>query len=426
MPRLAKPVTDTMCQLLKPGKTLACGDGLHLSASRGGRRSWFVRYRTVDGTRGKVLVGHYPTMSLAEARLRASGVHAAARSGDEIVGVRLAARRARNSRSEEVQRIEREKAEAIANSFAVQAQAWLEHKRQSWDSATAQRAEDAVNQYLCPAIGHQDMRTLRSKDVVEPLLAIHSRVPSTALKCRQYLQGVVSYCIMRGVRPDDALLNLKGIFPTNKKPKHHPAITAPVGLGALWLAIRGYTGSHTVRAALQFSGWTALRPGALVETRWDEVDEDQAMLVIPGSRMKMGNDHVVPLPRQAMAVLEELRQYRDESGYLFPAVARQGRAHIHRDSLSKALRDELGFRGQHVTHGFRASFRTLARERLRGDIDVLERQLAHVTGDKTKQAYDCTAFLEQRREIAQQWADWLDEQATIAEAGNVIPLREAV
>src|SRR5690606_41454252 len=208
--------------------------------------------------------------------------------------------------------------------------------------------------------------------------------------------------------------------------RHPAAIAAPVGLGALWLVIGGCTGSHTVRAALQFSGWTALRPGALVETRWDEVDEDQAMLVIPGSRMKMGNDHVVPLPRQAMAVLEELRQYRDESGYMFPAVARQGRAHIHRDSLSKALRDELGFRGQHVTHGFRASFRTLARERLRGDIDVLERQLAHVTGDKTKQAYDRTAFLEQRREIAQQWADWLDEQAAIAEAGNVIPLREAV
>jgi len=426
MPKLAKPATDTSCQALKAGKTLAAGNGLHLEASMSGRKSWFVRYRKHDdGKRAKVLIGYYPDVTLAEAGVMADEIHLAARTGGQIIGVRTAVRMRRETKTANELRIEREKAQAEANSFTTISEAWLKYKAQSWSADTARRAEDAVRQYLQPAIGQLDMRSVRSKDVSSALLEINAKVPSTARKCRQYIYGIVDYCIMRGIRDDDSLLSLKGIFPRNKEERNHPAITKAAGIGQLWLAISNHSGSHTVRSALQFVAWTTLRPGVIVTATWDEIDTEAALWCIPGERMKMRSDHVVSLPKQALAMLETLRAYQ-ESEYVFPAVARQGRPHIHRDSLSKALREDLGYRDRHVTHGWRASFRTLARERLGVDIDVLEKQLAHASGDRTAQAYDRAQFIEQRRIVMQTWADWLDEQAAIAAGGNVTPIREAV
>jgi integrase len=136
--------------------------------------------------------------------------------------------------------------------------------------------------------------------------------------------------------------------------------------------------------------------------------------------MKTGQDFNTSLPRQALEVLREMHSLRAGEEFVFPPQARQKTKHLHRDSLSKALR-EMGFQGQHTTHGFRASLRTLGRERLNIDVDVLESQLAHAPKDEVQAAYARVKFKEQRRMVMQAWADYLDDLRT--SGSKVTPLR---
>jgi hypothetical protein len=123
--------------------------------------------------------------------------------------------------------------------------------------------------------------------------------------------------------------------------------------------------------------------------------------------MKTGQDFSTSLPQQALVVLREMHERNMGGEYVFPPQARQNSPHLSRDALSKALRD-MGFQGEHTTHGFRASLRTLGRERLGIDVDVLESQLAHAPKDEVEAAYARVKFREKRREVMQSWADYLD------------------
>jgi len=124
--------------------------------------------------------------------------------------------------------------------------------------------------------------------------------------------------------------------------------------------------------------------------------------------MKTGQDYSTSLPEQALVVLREMHERNMGGEYVFPPQARQKSPHLSRDALSKALRD-MGFQGEHTTHGFRASLRTLGRERLGIDVDVLEAQLAHAPKDQVEAAYARVKFREKRQEVMQAWADYLDQ-----------------
>jgi len=193
--------------------------------------------------------------------------------------------------------------------------------------------------------------------------------------------------------------------------------------------VYGYEG-FVVRSALLLAAWTALRPGVIASARWDEIDLDRAEWHIAGleedgrRRMKTGHDHIVSLPSQAVAMLKDMQQFSGGAEYVFPAVGKMRNPHLHRDALSRALR-LMGFAGTHSTHGFRAMLRTVARERLRVDFDVLEAQLAHAKRDQIQAAYDRTQFDDERREAMQRWADYLDQQMAVGEAGNVVTLAKS-
>jgi integrase len=125
------------------------------------------------------------------------------------------------------------------------------------------------------------------------------------------------------------------------------------------------------------------------------------------NRMKTGQDFSTSLPEQALLVLREMSERNMGGDYVFPPQGRQNSPHLSRDTLSKALR-EMGFQGEHTTHGFRASLRTLGRERLGIEVDVLEAQLAHAPKDEVEAAYARVKFREKRREVMQLWANYLD------------------
>lgn len=147
------------------------------------------------------------------------------------------------------------------------------------------------------------------------------------------------------------MLALDDVIPTYEK-NHIAAITRPDELRSLLVSIDAY-GSVTTRHALLFASWTALHPSIIASAQWDHIDLDAAEWHIPGPLMKMRHDHIVSLPKQAAAMLRLRRaEAHPRQRYVFPSPAKQKTPHLHRDALSKALRD-MGFQGKHATHGFR-------------------------------------------------------------------------
>jgi integrase len=167
--------------------------------------------------------------------------------------------------------------------------------------------------------------------------------------------------------------------------------------------------------------FTVMRPSVIASAPWAEIDLQAAEWHVPAARMKSNSAHIVSLPKQAIALLTELQQLTGHQKYVFPSPAKQKTPHINRDSLSAALR-KMGFQGVHATHGFRGMFRTVGRERLGIDSDILEAQLAHAKKGDVAKAYDRTTFNDARRDAMQQWADYLD---VLKLGAKVIPIKLA-
>lgn len=421
MPKIPNQLTDAAAKNARPKKaayTLASGNGLFLVVQPGGGKQWLVRYRLPDGKRSKKIVGTYPDMGIAHAHVAAEEMHQFARMGETPQGMHDRRRAKKEVRTREEIEAEQTAKDAWKHSFTVVSDAWLEHRKSDWAATTHTKNTFIVQKRLQPHIGTLDMRTMISKDVLKVLRELAAVTPSIAAKARQCLNGIVDHCIMIGIRGDDQVLRLRGALP-KRQGGNYPAVTKLQGVGPLMKAIIAYEG-RIVRGGLLLGAYTACRSGVVASARWDEIDLDAAEWHIPAEKMKMRVEHVVSLPKQALDLLEEMQEYR-ASEFVFPGVGKRGNPHLHRDALSKALRD-MGFRGKHVPHGFRAMLRTVAREKLKIDIDVLEAQLAHAKKDEVQAAYDRTRFEDERRIVMQTWADFLHQQA---EGADIVELKQA-
>jgi integrase len=398
-------LTEVAIKALKPKSTLyrvADRDGLCLEVAPSGAKLWRYRYRFA-GKAKMMALGRWDEITLQDARDRLRDARKLLANGTDPMDVKRDAKHA-------LLRRERSKFPEVATD-------WLAYKRKRVGDETYRKAKLVVEGDLIPALRRHSIETLATKDVTPVLDKIAERAPNLAVKARQYLGGIVTYAIQQGLRDDGRLLSLRGTVATHDK-GHIPAITKPSELRPLLLAIDAY-GSRTTRAALLLASLTAMRPSVVASAQWDHVDLEAAEWHVPGELMKTGNDHIVPLPKQAVALLKEM-QGGKPGAYVFPSPAQQRTPHLHRDALSKALR-EMGFQGKHATHGFRGTLRTMARERLGVDIDVLEAQLAHAKKGDVQKAYDRTTFDEQRRKVMQAWADYLDQLRR--DPAKVTPIR---
>jgi integrase len=392
-------LTALAIKAAKPGKHFD-GGGLFLDVRQDGPRYWRMKYRY--GGREKLLaLGVYPEVSLAEARQRRAQARAILRNGHDPSEAKQAAKDA-----------QRRNADAA---FPVVATNWLAFKKREWADETYRKAKYVLDDYLTPALRRTSIAMLTSKDAADALAKIP---PSLAAKGRQYLGGIVTFAIRHGLRDEGRMLSLRGAVPKQDK-GHIPAATSPKEAAAVAKAIEAYQVPVT-RAALKLAMLTAMRPGIVASARWDEIDLDAAEWHVPGARMKSRHAHIVPLPKQAIAVLREMRAYTAGKEYVFPPLARQKTPHLHRDALSAALR-RMGFAGRHATHGFRGMLRTVARERLGIDPDVLEAQLAHAKRGDVQKAYDRTTFNDERRKAMQAWADYLDQLRD--DSRKVVPIK---
>lgn len=402
MPKIIKNLTDLEIKTAKPGETKQDGKGLMLIVDTNGNKRWTLRYQRSDGRRNMIGLGSYPDISATIARAHADEIRQRLLQGIDPVD---------HKKSEKLKQ-----ETAIRGTFKAVAEEWYTHKSKGWAKETARKAREILDDSLLPRLAKKAISEISSADIKLVLLEIHERAPRLAIKARQYSNQIIHYAIQEGLREDGRELSLKGALPDCKK-GHYAAVTKPSDLPALFKAIDGINSIHS-KVALLVCLYTATRPGVVAGMRWDELNLDSKEWHIPASRMKMGNDHITPLPDQLITMLQQLRTLAGESPFVFPGIGDPINKHMHRDSLSKVLR-ENGMRDKTVTHGFRATFRTIARERLRIAPDVLEAQIAHAKKGEVQAAYDRTQFLEDRHKLIQQWADYID---ALKNNETVVPL----
>lgn len=228
MPRLSAALTDLQIRRAQPANKpyfLPDGNGLVLWVSPAGLKAWRVRYRLPDGSRpAPATVGHYPEMSLSEARVKAVEVQRAAKQGETTAGIRKAQQEMKAAACAEQEAEGQQHAENERAAFRAVSGRWMAEKRLTWATETYRKARLVVDSYLVPKVGDLDMRVMETKDVRSVLVEMAKETPQLARKARQYVASIVEQAINEGLRSDDSRLRLDRILPTCRS-GHMPAVT---------------------------------------------------------------------------------------------------------------------------------------------------------------------------------------------------------
>jgi integrase len=362
------------------------GGGLFLLITPTNARLWRLRYK-VRGRESMLGLGSYPATSLKAARAKRTELRADLESGKDP----SAERRAERASS--------------ANTFETIAREWL--AKQSFAPATLEKARWTFEDLLFPFIGSRPIAALTAPELLEVFRRIERRGKhETAHRTKQRVGQVVRYAIATGRAMRDPTGDLRGALAPIKV-TNRAAITDPREVGQLMRAIDGYAGHPVVEAALKLAPLVFVRPGELRGAEWGEIDVAKAEWRIAARRMKMREQHLVPLSRQAVAVLRELEPITGRVRYAFPSP-RSSERPLSENALTAALR-RMGYTGEQMTwHGFRAMASTLLNERGFAP-DVIELQLAHRERNEVRAAYNRAQRLDERRAMMQRWADYLDE-----------------
>jgi integrase len=394
MPKRIMPLTDLKIAKTKPQKkprTLFDGDGLYLLVTPTGGKLWRFKYR-IDG-KGKLLaIGAYPEISLADARQRRDEARKQVAHGIDPGAVRKAQKQAETEETE---------------TFEVVAREWHTKFSPSWAASHADTTISRMERDLFPWIGKRPISEIKAPELLGALRRVESRGALESARRLKIIAGqVFRYAVATGRAERDPSGDLKGALAPPQE-KHHAAITDPKEVAPLLRAIDGYQGHFVVKCALRLAPMLFVRPGELRHAEWAEIDLDEAGWNIPGVKMKMKEPHLVPLPKQAVEILQELQPLTGASRYVFPS-ARSFVRPMSENAILAALR-RMGYDKDTMTgHGFRAMARTILDEVLQVRPDFIEHQLAHTVRDPNGRAYNRTAHLVERRKMMQQWADYLD------------------
>ncbi|MEO1662091.1 MAG: integrase arm-type DNA-binding domain-containing protein [Pseudomonadota bacterium] len=398
MPRLT---ALTVSRKTSPGKYPdEHGLMLQVTKNRAGdvRKSWYVRY-SFAGKRTEMGLGSYPALSLADAR-------------DEALQIRRSVHQGIDPKVERDSELELATAEEVEKmTFKDCAEFYLKSRERSWsNSKHRQQWRNTLVTYAYPIIGDMDVRDIGLSEIMQIIEPIWYDKTETASRVRGRMESILAWSIVRGHRegPNPAIWrgHLDVLLPTKskvQKVKHHAALDwrkLPIFMDAL----RQRPG--TSARALEFTILTASRSGEVRNALWDEILWDDDIWMVPAERMKMRNEHRVPLSRQATALLK--RRFEETRGLgtdhiFYPSVPTKPFS----NDVYRALYKRMGHDGI-TTHGFRSSFRDWAGESTNHARETAELALAHKVGDDTERAYRRGDALAKRLILMQDWADYCD------------------
>lgn len=387
------------------GDKYADGGGMYLLVKAGGKY-WRQDY-TYTGKRKTLALGVYPAVTLAQARKRRDKARELLADGIDP-GI---------AKREEKQA----KAAAAGNTFEAVAEQWLKATAAKRAAITQDKVSTWLRKDVFPYIGKMPITTIGPRDVLAVVRKMEARgVIDSAKRVAQICGQVFRFAVAEGTAERDVTADLRGAFQHAEK-KHYAAITDPAKLGELLRSIHAYTGHPGTVAAMKLAPMVFLRPGELRAGEWAEIDLGAAEWRIPAARMKMGNDHIVPLSRQAVEILRSLHPITGHGRFVFPSL-RTGERPMSENTLNACLR-AMGYSNEvHTAHGFRATARTIMDEVLGERVDLIEHQLAHAVKDANGRAYNRTAHLPARRDMMQRWSDYLDK---LRRGADVVPIGRA-
>lgn len=368
------------------------GGGMYLLVNAGGKY-WRMDYRFAD-KRKTLALGVYPEVSLAKARQRREKARELLADGIDPS----------TAKREEKQA----KADAAAHTFALVAREWLAKTAAERADATQNKITSWLEKDVIPFIGDMPISAIGPRDVLAALRKMEARGALDSVhRVKQVTGQVFRYAVAIGAAERDVTQDLKGSL-AKAAPGHFAAITEPKQLGDLMRALFNYAGHPNVVTALRLTPLVFVRPGELRTMEWAEVDLEAAEWRIPGAKMKMKTDHIVPLSTQALVLLRGMHPATGHGKFVFPSL-RTGERPMSENTINAALRGMGYTKEMHSAHGFRATARTIMDEVMGERVDLIEHQLAHAVKDVNGRAYNRTAHLPARREMMQRWADYLDK-----------------
>lgn len=402
-------LTDTALRNAKPKEKpykLYDEKGLFLIVNPNGGMWWRFKYY-LEGKEKTLSLGTYPEIKLKGARDKRDQAREQVANGIDPSNNRKAEKQA--------------KAGETLNSFETIAREWLATKLQSKSEGYQKNVLRRFELYLFPWIGKRPIAEINAPE----LLAIVKRIENqnkveTAYRTLQATGQVLRYAVQTGRAMRDVTSDLRGAL-TPSVTKHMPAFTEPSQVAELMRAIDGFTGTLTVQTALRLAPLVFVRPSELRTAKWADIDLDAGEWRYLVTKTK--TEHIVPLSTQAIELLKTIKPFSEHGQFVFQGGHNSDKA-MSEAAINAALR-RMGYdtKTQITGHGFRAMARTILHERLNIDPHIIEHQLAHRVPDTLGNAYNRTKFLDQRKAMMQDWADYLDE---LKSGAKVFAIRQSV
>jgi integrase len=372
----------------KPYK-LADGGGLYLLVTKAGKY-WRFNYR-IMGKQKTLALKTFPDVTLKDVRKEHKKAREQVQNGIDPSQLKQIQKEARFAAAE--------------NSFRKLAEEWLT-KQVNWTEGHRRTVLQRLKNDVFPFLGDRPVAELQPPDILKVCRKVESRgAIESAHRIKTVISQVFRYGVAIGLVQSDPCRDLLGAL-TPVKAEHLASFNDPKKIGELLRAIDAYEGHPIVRAALQLSPLVFVRPGELRNAEWSEFDFEKGEWKIDALKMKGRVTHIVPLSRQAVQILEELRPITGGGKYVFPSLRSSSRP-MSNNAVNAALR-RMGYSKEELTgHGFRSMASTRLHE-MQWPSHLVELQLAHKEGNKVKAAYNYAEHLPRRREMMQAWADYLD------------------
>lgn len=404
-------LSDTKIRSTKPADKpykLADGGGMYLLVTPAGGRLWRLKYR-FGGKEKLLALGAYPDVGLALARERRDAARRLLAEGTDPGAHRKA--------------LAADKVRMATNSFEGVALEWHAMKSKKWAKVTADKALVHLRTYVFPEIGHLPIASIKASVLLDMLRKVEEKgVAYTATRIREMCGQIFRYGVATGRAEDNPAAHLVGAL-AKPRTTHRPAITERREFGEFLRDLRAATRFDPItRYAAYFAILTMVRAQEFRFAKWEEIDWNAQEWKVPATRMKVGKHlpaHTVPLSRQALELLNELKELSGYSAYLFPKAKGYGENEVISENTVGKFLNNLGYQGRQCVHGFRASARSILSEQ-GWSVEAMERQLDHKEADGTVAAYARSQHLPERRKMMQAWADTCD---ALEMGADVVPIR---
>lgn len=397
-------LTAKACEAAKPRNKaykLFDGGGLYLEVKPPNSKLWRLKYRYL-GKEKKLCIGEYPVITLADARKHRDEAKKLLANGHDPSAVK--------------QEIKQERIHEAANTFEAVAREWHKHKELEWSEVNSKIVIERLERDVFPEIGKYPIKIITHKMLLDLANSVKQRgANELAKRILQMCRHIYRYAIVTGRANKNIAEDLKGMI--KPKPQGHFAAIEAKDLPQFITDLREHKAklNRQTYLAVNFMMLTFVRTSEMIKAQWEEFDFEEKTWLIPASRMKMGKEHLIPLSRQAIEILKELREIHNHPVYVFPS--RNSRNNTMSNNTILMALDRMGYRGKMTGHGFRALALSTIMEKLGYRHEVPDLQLAHAKRGDVNRAYDRAKFLPERVKMMQQWADYLDN---IAKGGKII------